>query len=294
MKVHPVTKLFPMMTPEQFKGLKLSIKEVGVKTPIWTYKGAIIDGRNRYKACKQLGIKCPTQEWDGQGSLTLFVTALNLERRHLAPKQCGLIAVRMIPMLEKEAAARKVAAGKEAGKKGGRGRSTKKGGGPQTPKPKRKEQTRATDQAAQAVGVSGSTVRRLQKIEKDAPDLVPFVEDDTLSIPEAGFIATIDDPQERARVVKETKKHGFDEAIEMHEERELGPARRAKQIGNALERCRKGASKLAQDMTHCLSLLKGAEESGNRVTVGGEAWSTFSAHVGLILSTAKQIREYTP
>lgn len=299
MRTHPVTKLFPPMDADAFKALKESIKEYGVKTPVWTYKGKLIDGRHRWKACQQLGIECPTREWKGKGSLVMFVLQLNLERRHLTKKERGLVAVNMLPLLEREAAARTKAAAKKGGQTAGKGRpkeQAKDSGRARVPSGKatsKPEAVRATDQAAKATGVSGRYVRNLKKIQKQAPDLIPHVEDDTLTVPQAGFVATIEDPKERARMVKETKKHGFDEAVELHEERELGPARRAKQIGNALERCRKGAGKLAQDMTQCLSLLKGAEEAGNRVTVQEEAWSTFSSNVGLILSTAKQLREYS-
>jgi hypothetical protein len=125
-------------------------------------------------ALKQLKIECPTREWNGDGSLTMFVMAQNLERRHLTKAQRGVAAARMVDLLEEEAAQRK----KEAGKQYGRGRPLKNRVGARVPPPKRKEQTRATDQAAKAVGVSGRYVRDIKKIEKTAPELVEHVEAD--------------------------------------------------------------------------------------------------------------------
>ena len=41
---HPAAALFPMMEDVQFNELLEDIRENGQLEPIWTYKGAIIDG----------------------------------------------------------------------------------------------------------------------------------------------------------------------------------------------------------------------------------------------------------
>jgi hypothetical protein len=71
----------------------------------------IIDGRNRYRACRELGIEPKIQIWDGKGSLVEFVVSLNLHRRHLDSGQRAAVAVEILPLLEAEAKERQRAAG---------------------------------------------------------------------------------------------------------------------------------------------------------------------------------------
>jgi hypothetical protein len=54
--------------------------------------GSIIDGRNRYRACKKAGVAPRFQKWDGEGSLTDFVVAQNIDRRHLDATSRTLLA----------------------------------------------------------------------------------------------------------------------------------------------------------------------------------------------------------
>jgi hypothetical protein len=118
MKIHPVAELFPLMSPDEFQTFKADIAANGQHDEIWIYQGAIIDGRNRYRACQELGIEPRMCEWDGQGSLVGFVVSLNLHRRHLTSSQRAAVAVNMLPMLEEEAQKRM----REGGETAGRGR----------------------------------------------------------------------------------------------------------------------------------------------------------------------------
>ncbi len=67
---------------------------------VWTYQGSIIDGRNRFNACKALEIKPTFRAWDGKGSLASFVISLNLHRRHLNESQRGMVAQALATMSE--------------------------------------------------------------------------------------------------------------------------------------------------------------------------------------------------
>ena len=69
MEFHEVANLFPMMTPDEFAGLKEDIDRNGQIDPVWIHDGKIIDGRNRYLACTELGIEPLTREWNGDGDL---------------------------------------------------------------------------------------------------------------------------------------------------------------------------------------------------------------------------------
>ncbi len=50
--VHPSAAVFPMLPPDELAELAESIKENGLQNPIVMQRGVLIDGRNRYAACK--------------------------------------------------------------------------------------------------------------------------------------------------------------------------------------------------------------------------------------------------
>lgn len=86
-----------MMSDVEFAGLVDDIREHGLREPVWVHRdGRIIDGRNRYRACRQLGVVAPVREYDGDDSkLVAFVVSLNLHRRHLNESQRGMVAARI-------------------------------------------------------------------------------------------------------------------------------------------------------------------------------------------------------
>lgn len=110
--IHPVANIFPMMQTDEFQELKDDIRQNGLQEPIWLHPdGRIIDGRNRYKACVEVGVTPTFRTWNEQGSLVAFVVSLNLKRRHLTPLQKAAVGVDMLPMLEEEAKERQREAG---------------------------------------------------------------------------------------------------------------------------------------------------------------------------------------
>jgi len=55
--IHPIAELNPLMGIEDFSKFKEVVKYFGYTTvPIILYRGKIVDGRHRYRACKELGI----------------------------------------------------------------------------------------------------------------------------------------------------------------------------------------------------------------------------------------------
>lgn len=79
----PVTDIFRLMTEEEYAELKQSIKQNGLREPITTQNGKIIDGRNRFRACQELGIEPSYVEIDKNTSSILFIIDKNFNRRHL-------------------------------------------------------------------------------------------------------------------------------------------------------------------------------------------------------------------
>jgi hypothetical protein len=97
LELHEVCQLFPPMRPEEFAGLKADIAAHGQCKPIWTLYGKVIDGKERLRACRELGIKPKTQEWDGDdGDLLAFVCGVNIHRTHLTRDQRAMCAVKFM------------------------------------------------------------------------------------------------------------------------------------------------------------------------------------------------------
>lgn len=79
--VHEHAEYYPMLSEEQLDELAANIRENGQQDPITvTSDGILIDGRNRWEACKRLGIepKIEVKDIDDVGA---FVRSRN-ERRH--------------------------------------------------------------------------------------------------------------------------------------------------------------------------------------------------------------------
>ena len=106
MNFHPIANILPMMMADEFAAFKEDIRTNGQQEPIWTYEGQIIDGRNRFVACSELGLEPKYREWTGSGSPVSFVVSVNQHRRHLTQSQKAAAAVGFLPLLEEEARAR--------------------------------------------------------------------------------------------------------------------------------------------------------------------------------------------
>jgi N6-adenosine-specific RNA methylase IME4 len=92
MKFHPLSELFPLMQGREFDELVADIRANGLREPIWTYDGQILDGRNRWRACDAAGVSHrPMREYEGDDPVS-FVVSMNLHRRHLDESQRAIVA----------------------------------------------------------------------------------------------------------------------------------------------------------------------------------------------------------
>ncbi len=88
-KIHPAAQAFPMMDKLRYGGLLEDIREHGLRVPIVLCEGMILDGRNRAKACAELGIEPRTEEYTGDP--WQYVWSLNGQRRDIVADQRYLI-----------------------------------------------------------------------------------------------------------------------------------------------------------------------------------------------------------
>jgi hypothetical protein len=90
---HSIVRLFPDMDPEEFTILKLDIRDNGLKVPILLWRGQLIDGRHRLRACRELGIEPSFETVEcSEGDLPSLVWSLNRVRRQLSHSQRAMIA----------------------------------------------------------------------------------------------------------------------------------------------------------------------------------------------------------
>ncbi len=87
--------LFPEASPEEYQDIFASIEEIGQQEAIGVKDGQIIDGRNRYRACRELGVEPRFTELDADVDPLKYVLAKNLARRHLDASQRAVIAYKL-------------------------------------------------------------------------------------------------------------------------------------------------------------------------------------------------------
>jgi N6-adenosine-specific RNA methylase IME4/ParB-like chromosome segregation protein Spo0J len=98
---HPLAAIVPLLDGEAFNTLVADIRAKGLLQPITLHEGAILDGRNRLRACKAAGIEPRFVDYQGNDSLA-FVISMNVTRRHLDESQRSLIASRLANMRQGE------------------------------------------------------------------------------------------------------------------------------------------------------------------------------------------------
>lgn len=91
MTIEKACEIFPLIDGDEFQALKRDIAEHGQREPIIYVDGEIIDGRNRLRACEELGIepKIRNLTADEAGDVFSLVMSLNFHRRHLKPHEKG-------------------------------------------------------------------------------------------------------------------------------------------------------------------------------------------------------------
>jgi DNA methylase len=174
LQFHPNAEIFPLMACEEFDKLVEDIKAHGLREPLWLHPdGRIIDGRNRYFACQKAGIEPKVRTWDEEGSLVDFIVSLNLRRRHLTESQRTCVAVRMLPLREKEAKERMAAGGGD-----------RKSGVAPVPPPVA-DPGKSREKVAAQMDVSPRYVSDGKWLQQRAPDLFEAVAQGGLTISEA-------------------------------------------------------------------------------------------------------------
>ncbi len=189
LQYHPAASVFPMMRGEEYQELLYDIQVHGLREPILLCDGQILDGRNRFRVCREIGIEPAFRKWDGKGGSPLSVVlSLNLHRRHLTSSQRAAIAVEILPMLEAEAKERQ----------GKRTDLTSVKNLTEVPQ-------RATDQAARMFDTNRDYVSAAKKVHEADPALLQKVRDGETHIADA-LRKVVKDKKQQLPTAKEAKR----------------------------------------------------------------------------------------
>jgi len=98
---HPFSDVWRLFNDEEFAALKTDIAAHGQRLPIILYQGKVLDGRNRYRACRELGIepRCETAKVKNDDDALMLVVSLNEQRRHLSMAERTFAAERLATLL---------------------------------------------------------------------------------------------------------------------------------------------------------------------------------------------------
>ena len=149
---HPIGKIMPRMTEEQYQALKADITKNGLLFPITLYENMVLDGWHRYQACEELHIDAKTSEYKGDSPVGFIVGAST--RRDLTAEQKATLAVEILPLLEKEAKSRHIRRDVDIGNVGSE--PTKS--------------VRSREKAAKLTGSSDKSVQFAKKVKKELPE----------------------------------------------------------------------------------------------------------------------------
>jgi SAM-dependent methyltransferase len=213
---HPACLLFPKLPKADLLALAADIKANGLRNPIVLFQGQVLDGRNRLAACKIAKVKPRFVEWDGKGTPLQWVISENLIRRHLTSSQRAVIALDLLPLLEKEA--------KERQNKGYLGSYDPKSGGG--------EKGKSSQIAARLTKSNYAYVEAVKSISKSAPELIEKVRAGDLSIPDAKRL--LDIPKEKRKELLQKvngQSHNgeiFQQWRQEHTQKSLKPVSRGK------------------------------------------------------------------
>jgi ParB-like chromosome segregation protein Spo0J len=116
-EIHPAASIFPLMEGDRFQSLVDSIAVHGLQNPIVCSGNVVLDGRNRLRAVEKLRnegheVELRAVQWecgDSRLTETEWITAQNLDRRHLSEDAYVAAQAALNRILRKEAKARKSA-----------------------------------------------------------------------------------------------------------------------------------------------------------------------------------------
>jgi ParB-like chromosome segregation protein Spo0J len=177
---HELANIFPLIEGAEFDDLVTSIRKNGLRegSPIIVFEGKILDGRNRYRACKEAGVMAIAEDFSGTvEEARQFVIDANIRRRHLDASQRAMIAAKLATLSDGQRQVGKYA----------------------------NVPTQA--EAASILNVGERSVRSAREvIDEGAPELVSAVELGDIAVSRAARIASLPKEKQVAKIFEREHK----------------------------------------------------------------------------------------
>lgn len=196
MEFHIAASIFPMIEGEEFDALVDDIRANGQRETIKLLDGAIVDGRNRYRACL-IANRPPRYQTIQTDDPVGYAISMNKIRRQLTHAQSALVGARAKELYEAQAKERMKLS------------NASKENLPYS------EKGQARDMAGKAVGVSGKSIDHATKVlAKGVPELVEAVEGNRIAISAAAIVAAKPAEVQREILTQPNLKRGIRDKVE--------------------------------------------------------------------------------
>jgi hypothetical protein len=198
---HPFASVLPMLGVADANELAADILANGLREEIVLFEGKILDGRNRYRACKTVGVEPRFVDLNGDGDPIDFIVSKNIKRRHLTQSQKAMVVAKFAQLPRGDIS---------------RIKSSKTPINSQTVQSTDREtgqdksRSKSAAQVAKEVDVSTSTVEQAKRVLRDAPkDTVKAVEEGKKSVATAVKEIKTTKANEEAAKEKHHDKTGY-------------------------------------------------------------------------------------
>jgi ParB-like nuclease family protein len=226
--VHPLAEYTPSMAAEEYQALVESIREHGLREPIITYEGRILDGRHRYKACMETHVEVKIEPFRGDDPVG-YVLSKNIHHRHLSQTQKAVVGLKLLPQYRAEAKARQL---KGVAPEPGEGAGA------------------TAERVAKMVGVGKTTMESVMRVHKHRPELLDFMARGDLTAT-AAEEKIKEDMQRISARSEELAKMVEDGDMEMSEALEHSPSlSESQQHANQTGPLAAGRTRSRVDLTH--------------------------------------------
>jgi site-specific DNA-methyltransferase (adenine-specific) len=182
-KLHRISEIWRDLSAEEYTTLAASIAAEGLRVPILTWRGSVVDGKHRQRACLETGTEPRYEALDDaleESAVWAHVKSLHRGRRNDAPSQA------VATILEGNAwydGARAEAAERQADGRiaGGHARH----GAALAPRGAQADAGKVAAVIARDAGVAERTVERGLYVQARRPDLMPQIKAGTLTVAQA-------------------------------------------------------------------------------------------------------------
>jgi phage N-6-adenine-methyltransferase len=188
--VHDIANLWPSMAEDEWSEFVADVAANGLLDPIITWRGSIVDGKHRFRACNENNIPprfdALPDEWD-EWKVAVYCQSKH-RRRNLSATQKACVASEVIEKYGEAAKQRQ-------------GRRTDIHGTSASQEANVQGAGKASANAARDFGASRASVERALTVKRNAPEVFELAKQDKIPIKVAERIAKEPNEQKRAAMI---------------------------------------------------------------------------------------------